>query len=178
MSTRGAGENGSAAKRRPSGGRKSAAAGEDKERKEQKKKAVKRYLDYLPEVLIEHALSYVGVRDLEVTRHASKMVNVVARRFLPLWIGVAPLAAGDNDDGSVAGVMPAHIKPTLAEALAAFQRFREVGPTGRSLEIRLVDDAARVTGWEVGHFRNPVPGKIGGGEYSGCLLYTSPSPRD
>ena len=106
-----------AKRRRADGDRESAAAGGDKEK--QQKKLVKRYLDYLPEVLIEHALSYVGVRDLEVARHASKMVNVVARRFLPLWIGVAPLTAGDNDDGSAAGVMPAHIKPTLAEALAA-----------------------------------------------------------
>ena len=170
MSTRGAG--GSAAKRRAGGGRESAAAGEDEGRKEKKKKkkkkkTVKRYLDYLPEVLIEHALSYVGVRDLEVARHASKMVNVVARRFLPLWIGVAPLAAGDDVVNSAAGVMPAHIKPTLVEALAAFQRFREVGPTGRSLEIRLVDNAAHATGWEVGPGVCRVPGEIGGGEFCG-----------
>ena len=132
-----------AAKRqRADGDRESAAAGGDKEK--QQKKLVKRYLDYLPEVLIEHALSYVGVRDLEVARHASKMVNVVARRFLPLWIGVAPLAAGDNVDNSAAGVMSAHIKPTLVEALAAFQRFRDVGPTGRSLEIRLVDNLSLI----------------------------------
>ena len=170
MSTRGAG--GSAAKRRAGGGRESAAAGEDEGRKEKKKKkkTVKRYLDYLPEVLIEHALSYVGVRDLEVARYAGKMVNVVARRFLPLWIGVAPLVVGDSVEGSAANELPAHIKGTLEEALAAFQRFREVGPTGRSLEIRLVDNSARVTGWEVGPGWNRVPGKIGGGEYSGLNL--------
>ena len=138
-----------AKRRRAGGGRESAAAGEEEEEgQQQKKKTVKRYFDYLPEVLIEHALSYVGVRDLEVARHAGKMVNVVARRFLPLWIGVAPLTAGDNDDGSAAGVMPAHVKPNLAEALAAFQRFREVGPTGRSLEIRLMDNAVHATGWD------------------------------
>ena len=97
-----------------------------------------RHFDGLSEDLIGVTLSYLGVRDLEVARHASKMVNVLARRFLPLWIGVAPLTAGDSADNSAAGVMLAHIKPTLVEALAAFQRFREVGPTGRSLEICLL----------------------------------------
>ena len=151
MSTRGAGENGSAAKRRAGGGRESAAAGEDKERKEEqpkkkKKKAVKRYLDYLPEVLIEHALSHLAVRDLEVARHACKVFNLVALRFLPLWIGVAPLAEGDSAGGGATSDLAAHVKPSLHEALVAFQRFRRAHPAGRSLEIRLLDGAAHTTG--------------------------------
>ena len=139
MSTRGAGENGSAAKRRRTGGGRSGA-----------EKKVTRYFDGVSEDLIGVTLSYLGVRELEVARHACKVFSVVARRFLPLWIGVASLAAGDNVDNSAVGVMPAHIKPTLADALAAFQRFREVGPTGRSLEIRLFDGAAHATGGRSG----------------------------
>ena len=159
MSTRG-GENGSAATRQPvSCGRDGAGT------------TVTRHFDGLSEDLIGVTLSYLGVRDLEVARHACKVFNLVALRFLPLWIGVARLAAGEaSADGSGANELPAHIKPTLDDALAAFQRFRDVGPTGRSLEIRLVDNAAHATGWEVGPDFRRVPGEIGGGEFCGLQL--------
>jgi hypothetical protein len=159
MSTRG-GENGSAATRQPAScGRDGAGT------------TVTRHFDGLSEDLIGVTLSYLGVRDLEVARHACKVFNLVALRFLPLWIGVARLAAGEaSADGSGANELPAHIKPTLDDALAAFQRFRDVGPTGRSLEIRLVDNAAHATGWEVGPGFRRVPGEIGGGEFCGLQL--------
>ena len=62
------------------------------------------------------------------------------------------------------------MKPSLQEALVAFQRFRRAHPAGRSLEIRLLDGAAHATGWEVEHDGNHAMGKIGGGEYSGLSL--------
>ena len=81
------------------------------------------------------------------------------------------MVVGESVEGSAANGLPAHIKGTLEEALAAFQRFREVGPTGRSLEIRLLDNAAHVTGWVGPSWnQNRVPVKIGGGEYSGLNL--------
>ena len=131
MSTRGAGENGSAAKRRRAGGGRGGAG-----------KKVTRYFDGVSEDLIGVTLSFLGVRELEVARHACKVFSVVARRFLPLWIGVAPLAEGDSAGGGATSGLAAHVKPSLHEALVAFQRFRRAHPAGRSLEIRLLDGAA------------------------------------
>ena len=161
MSTRGAGENGSAAKRRRAGGGRGSAAG----------KKVTRYFDRVSEDLIGAVLSFLGVRELEVARHACKVFSVVSRRFLPLWIGVAASAAGDSAGGGATSGLAAHVKPSLQEALVAFQRFRRAHPAGRSLEIRLVDGAAHATGWEVERaLGNHAMGKIGGGEYFGLSL--------
>jgi hypothetical protein len=84
--------------------------------------------------------------------------------MLPRWIGVAPL-------GADAGGLPAHVKPTMKEALAAFLRFRAADPTGRGPEIRLPDNGAYATGWAVeDNWNDPVPGVIGGGDFRGLQL--------
>ena len=164
----GGGREETAVKRRRAGGSLESAAEEDEEN--QQKKKVTRCFDGVSEDLIGVTLSFLGVRELEVARHACKVFSVVARRFLPLWIGVAAAAAGDSAGGGATSGLAAHVKPSLHEALLAFQRFPRAHPAGRSLEIRLLDGAAHATGWEVGPFWNRVPGKIGGGEYSGLQL--------
>ena len=158
MSTRGAGLNGSAAKRQRAGG---GAAGPAQR---------KPYFDDLSEDLIEDAMSFLSVRDLDVARFPCKVFNLVARRFVA-WIGVAPAAAGGSSaGGGASGGLPAHMKRNLQEALVAFERFRAAHPGGRVLEIRLTDHVSHTTGWELAaRFRRP-PGKIGGGDYGGLQL--------
>ena len=142
MSTRGAGENGSAAKRRRAGGGRGSAAG----------KKVTRYFDGVSEDLLGAVLSFLGVRELEVARHACKVFSVVARRFLPLWIGVAPLAEGDSAGGGATSGLAAHVKPSLHEALVAFQRFRRAHPAGVTCRAR--HDIVRKTDRSTRYRRN------------------------
>ena len=101
-----------------------------------------RHFDCLSEDLIGNVLSFLGVRGLDNACHSCKVISQVGRRFMPLWIGVA--ASGEENSaagGTAASRLPAHVKPTLKEALAAFQRFRMADMGGRGLEIRLVDNA-------------------------------------
>ena len=141
------------------GGQEAAAAGE-----------VPRYFDCLSGDLIGVVLSFLGARrDLDNACHACKAVSQVAPRFMPLWIGVAASSWEDCDaDGDIAGNgLPAHVKPTLCEALAAFQRFRVTDMGGRGLEIRLVDNAQYATGFgiEVG-----ATATVGCEDYHGLQL--------
>ncbi len=98
----------------------------------------------------------------EVARAGSS--GAAGTSMLPRWIGVAPL-------GADAGGLPAHVKPTMKEALAAFLRFRAADPTGRGPEIRLPDNGAYATGWVVeDDWKDPVPGVIGDGDFRGLQL--------
>eukprot|EP00946_MAST-07B_sp_MAST-7B-sp1_P001542 g1542.t1 len=126
---------------------------------------VPRYFDCLSEDLIGVVLSFLGVRCLDNACHVCKAVSQAARPLMPLWIGVAASAAAAG--GTAASRLPAHVKPTLQEALAAFQRFRMADMGGRGLEIRLVDNAQYATGFcnSVG-----VRGIIGCEYYGGLEL--------
>eukprot|EP00946_MAST-07B_sp_MAST-7B-sp1_P000831 g831.t1 len=129
------------------GGREAAAGAEEP-----------RYFDRLSEDLIGDVVSFLDVRDLEKVCHTCKAVSQVALRFMPLWIGIAASAGKDGAGGdNAARGLPAHVKPSLGEALAAFQRFRVAGMGGRGLEIRLVDNAQHTTG----EFFEEAPSEIG-----------------
>ena len=52
------------------------------------------------------------------------------------------------------------MKPTLHDALVAFERFRAAHPRGRVLEIRLTDLVGHRTGWEAGPSWRRVAGMI------------------
>eukprot|EP00946_MAST-07B_sp_MAST-7B-sp1_P004662 g4662.t1 len=135
--------------------------------------AAVRYFDCLSEDLIGDVLSFLGVRCLDSACHACKAVSQVAMRLMPLWIGVAASAGEGSADGGVpaASGLPAHVKPTLREALAAFQRFRLADVGGRGLEIRLVDNAQHATGFlRRTVFGDHVPGMIGCKDYRGLEL--------
>ena len=114
---------------------------------------VPRYFDCLSEDLIGVVLPFLGVRCLDNACHVCKAVSQVARPLMPLWIGVAASAEEDSAaaaaaaGGTAASRLPAHVKPTLLEALAAFQRFRMADMGGRGLEIRVVDNAQYATGF-------------------------------
>ena len=87
---------------------------------------------------------------------------------MPLWIGVAASHEVHSADGvTAASRLPAHVKPTLKEALAAFQRFRMADMGGRGMEIRLVDNAQYATGF---YIELGTRGTIGCGTYSGLRL--------
>ena len=132
-----------------------------------------RYFDCLSEDLIGVVLSFLGVRCLDNDCHVCKAVSQVARPLMPLWIGVAASAEEDSAaaaaaaGGTAASRLPAHVKPTLQEALAAFQRFRMADMGGRGLEIRLVDNAQYATG-----FHNSVRAtdRVGCEDYGGLEL--------
>eukprot|EP00946_MAST-07B_sp_MAST-7B-sp1_P004363 g4363.t1 len=110
---------------------------------------VPRYFDCLSEDLIGDVLSFLGVRCLDNASHACKAVSQVAGRLMPLWIGVVASAEEYSAaSGTATNRLPAHIKPTLQEALAAFQRFRVTDMGVRGLEIRLVDNAQYATGFQ------------------------------
>ena len=131
----------------------------------------KPYFDDLSEDMIGDVMRFLSVRDLDVARFPCKVFNLVAQRFLPLWIGVAPLAAGGSSaGGGASGGLPAHMKRNLQEALVAFEGFRVAHPGGRVLEIRLTDHVSHTTGWEVGRSWWCAPGKIGGGDYGGLQM--------
>ena len=132
-----------------------------------------RYFDCLSEDLIGDVLSFLGVRCLDSACHVCKAVSQVAMRLMPLWIGVAAAAGEDSADGgaTAASRLPAHVKPTLQEALAAFQRFRLADVGGRGLEIRLVDNAQHATGFlRYTFFKDHVPSMIGCKDYRGLQL--------
>ena len=151
---------------------------------------VPRYFDCLSEDLIGVVLSFLGVRCLDNACHVCKAVSQVARPLMALWIGVAASAEEDSAaaaaaaaaGGTAASRLPAHVKPTLQEALAAFQRFRMADMGGRGLEIRLVDNAKHTTGFLIGDAGNAQTigrGDFDGldldGEYPNCLARSSHS---
>ena len=111
----------------------------------------------VPEDPLSDMMRMLSVRELENLRETNKPTKVIANKVLPMWIGVAPA----NADADALAALPAHIKPSLGEALEAFQRFRVAHP-GRILEIRLKGNEQYATI----HY----PRVIGGGDYRGLQL--------